>query len=55
MLDDVDGNPVAGEVYFDTRMGGEPGYIYYPEPGALAMRHGFLVNALRKKAMAQKS
>ena len=54
-LDEIDGNPVAGEVYFDIRMGGEPGYIHYPKPGALAMRHGYLVNALRKKAMAQQS
>ena len=55
ILQDIDGNPIAGEIYYDVRHGGEPGYVYYPKPGAISMRHGYLVNALRKKAMAQES
>ena len=56
VLDDVgECVPVKGECYFDYRMGCAPGFVHYPKPGAISMRHGYLVNALRRKAMAQES
>ncbi|XP_072028583.1 squalene monooxygenase-like [Amphiura filiformis] len=55
ILDDIDGNRVKGITFFDIRLGGEPGYVHYPKPGGITMRHGYLVNALRKTAIAQKS
>ncbi len=54
-LNGIDGNKVAGAAYFDVRVGGDVAFVHYPKPGAISLKHGYLVNALRKKAMDQES
>ncbi|XP_072042944.1 squalene monooxygenase-like [Amphiura filiformis] len=55
ILNDVDGNDITDMVNYDVGLGGQPVTINYPKPGGLTMRHGSIVNAIRKKALAQKS
>ncbi|XP_072043897.1 squalene monooxygenase-like [Amphiura filiformis] len=57
IFNDVDGNELTRVAFYDIELGGqpEPAIYNHPAPGSLAMRHGSIVNALRKKALAQKS